>query len=581
MDKAPHSAEKAAKLIEQHGTVKGAYNALHELLDREVNEHIGYNIIVGTDCISHVHQNRLREGVVFDDPVGKKAAAAKELTVQWYPRNTGEILIDVSAPVFVKGEHIGAIRMGIIPKSKKTIPLFLGLITASGLLPLILQYIVDRHITLSSLVLWLALVAATIWMYKEYFIEPVRELGRLADSLVRADLSQMAKPRKNDEMGKLIYKFNGVIVFLRLSIGSTKDESSILMDSTRKIASSIEENNSAVDKVVKTIHHIMKDTDIESHTTESVSSHIRNLGEGLGMVNSVVEHVSAAAANQETSVNNAVRVTETMVGEINEVFGLSSEAYKVSSEGTGNLVKVNEAMDHIRNVINNSSQVVQDLGQKGEEIGRIVQVIDEIAEQTNLLALNAAIEAARAGDHGKGFAVVADEVRKLAERSTVATKEIGHLIQTIQQGTNQAVRAMQEGTGEVETGVLVVKSAGESFTRITAAVKGINNKVHELSAGSLQMKDVFNTIMVNAKENSKAASEGFEAIDRMNASVREVSSLITDLVKISQETCAATENINSSTKLINDAVTEISHNVENQVSLAGQIQKRIAGFKFS
>jgi len=580
MEKVTHSAAEAGRLIERYGSFKEAYHALHNLLDADVSDRISYHIVVGNDCVAYIHQNKMREGVVFDDPVGKKAATARDLTVQWYPRNTGEVLIDVSAPIYVHGEHFGAIRMAVIPQNKKTIPLFLGLIVASGLLPLTIQYIVDKHITIFSLGVWTALVAATIWLYREYFIEPVRELERLAGSLVRADLSWMAIAKKNDEMGQIIYKFNSVVVFLRLSIGSTKKESSILTDYTREIAASIEENNDAVGKVVNTIHHIMDDTDIESHTMESVSANIKKLEDGLTLVKSVIEHVARAAANQEASVNNAVKVTESMVDEINNVSGLSSGASRLSGDGTENLTKVNDAMDHIRNVINNSGEVVKDLGRKGEEIGQIIQVIDEIAEQTNLLALNAAIEAARAGEHGKGFAVVADEVRKLAERSSAATKEIGQLILSIQQGTNDAVQAMEEGTGEVEKGVGVVRNAGESFTKITEAVAAINNKMHELSAGSRQMKNVFTTIKDNARENSAAASEGFDSINRMTESVKEVSSLITDLVSVSQETCAATADINNSTTLLNEATAQISESVENLVALAGQIQTRIANFKF-
>jgi methyl-accepting chemotaxis protein len=89
----------------------------------------------------------------------------------------------------------------------------------------------------------------------------------------------------------------------------------------------------------------------------------------------------------------------------------------------------------IRENVQETSKKIKRLGERSNEIGEIVRIIEDIADQTNLLALNAAIQSAMAGEHGRGFAVVADEIRLLAERSTESTKRIATLVKSIQGDT--------------------------------------------------------------------------------------------------------------------------------------------------
>jgi Methyl-accepting chemotaxis protein (MCP) signalling domain len=107
--------------------------------------------------------------------------------------------------------------------------------------------------------------------------------------------------------------------------------------------------------------------------------------------------------------------------------------------GISTMEKATDGLNRTNQAIQSSAEIINVLGHRADDIGKIIEVIDDLAEQTNLLALNAAIEAARAGEHGLGFAVVADEVRKLAEKSTQSTKEIADLIQSIQREARQAV----------------------------------------------------------------------------------------------------------------------------------------------
>ena len=125
-----------------------------------------------------------------------------------------------------------------------------------------------------------------------------------------------------------------------------------------------------------------------------------------------------------------------------------------------------QGMDSIRDQIQETSKRIKRLGESSQEIGSIVELINDIAEQTNILALNAAIQAASAGEAGRGFAVVADEVQRLAERASGATKRIETLVQTIQSDTNEAVSSMEQTTAEVVAGARLAEDAGLALGEI-------------------------------------------------------------------------------------------------------------------
>lgn len=141
-------------------------------------------------------------------------------------------------------------------------------------------------------------------------------------------------------------------------------------------------------------------------------------------------------------------------------------------------------MNTIRDQIQETSKRIKRLGESSQEIGDIVELINDIAEQTNILSLNAAIQAAMAGDAGRGFAVVADEVQRLAERSADATKQIEALVKTIQTDTSEAVTSMERSTSEVVAGAKLAEDAGGALSEIEHVSDKLADLIERISSAT-------------------------------------------------------------------------------------------------
>jgi len=200
-------------------------------------------------------------------------------------------------------------------------------------------------------------------------------------------------------------------------------------------------------------------------------------------------------------------------------------------------------MANINTTVQDTAQVIRELGLASNQIGQIVHTITAIAGQTNLLALNATIEAARAGEQGKGFAVVAEEVRKLAEQSKEAANTIAHLISNIQTQTKDAIGKMDHSAQEVLTGQNVVLIAGESFkliqskiTKVNESVQSITSAAQQLSASSNnvivaidKVKDISHGTVVNSQTISVAATEQSASMQEISAASEELAQLASQL----------------------------------------------------
>ncbi len=240
-------------------------------------------------------------------------------------------------------------------------------------------------------------------------------------------------------------------------------------------------------------------------------------------------HLAEAAEHQASEINSASDRINEIAASINQVSKNSAESAEVAqrsvqiaTSGAGVVRQTIRGMDNIRDQIQETSKRIKRLGESSQEIGSIVELINDISEQTNILALNAAIQAASAGEAGRGFAVVADEVQRLAERSSNATKRIESLVQTIQADTNEAVSSMEQTTSEVVAGARLAEDAGTALgeienvsTNLADLIQGISSAAQQQTAAASNITQAMNTIQSITAQTSQGASQTAQSIGNL------------------------------------------------------------------
>ena len=220
------------------------------------------------------------------------------------------------------------------------------------------------------------------------------------------------------------------------------------------------------------------------------------------------------------------------------------------------------AMDRVKETVQESAKSVQEMNERSEEVGRIVQTIDDIAAQTNLLALNAAIEAARAGEHGRGFAVVAEEVRKLAEHSSSATKEITTLIQAVQTGSEEASASMTRTIEDVD-----------AAAEVTMQAAGCLEGIAELSTKTKSLNDTVSSAM---EQVTGVANDNQEIVQEMVTEITAASGGIEGIAATAQENSASTQEMSASTEQLASQAQELVANADSMNDQVNQLKDKVS-----
>jgi methyl-accepting chemotaxis protein len=398
----------------------------------------------------------------------------------------------------------------------------------------------------------------------------LKEMAAVSMAVAEGDLTMEVTPRsKRDTLGN---------AFLRMSHGlqeivrATRDGASQVSAGSNQVAGAADESakvsvqaSSAIEEVTSTMHEM--------------SINVQNVVKNTQVQASSVAETSASIDQMVTSIQRVADTAKVLL----DIANRSREEVVL---GIQTMEKTTDGLNRTNRAIQSSAEIINILGHRADDIGKIIEVIDDLAEQTNLLALNAAIEAARAGEHGLGFAVVADEVRKLAEKSTQSTKEIADLIQSIQREARQAVENMEHSTRIVEEGLSLGNDLGAALHKISDVVtevykfsQEIGAATNEQSVGSSQIAKATNRLTEITQEINSAVEEqasGAQAVvramDKMRELVQQSASSSTELSAAAEQMLKLSRNLlDNMDRFVIDRSSQLRHRRE------GISPKRSAG----
>ncbi len=493
-----------------------------------------------------------------------------------------------SAKLAAAQENYDASRAG----ASQAYIVLLGALLAAAVIGILMAFWLSRSITRG-----VRAVQATLTSMTDHCADSLEQgLAALAANDLTVEAHAGTSPIDTygtDEIGETAVVTNRMLAKLTATMGSyesarrsladivsqVKAASDALSRASDELNSAATQSGKASQQVAQTISQVAAGASDQARATSQTSTASRDL-------NGIIERVGEGAASTKIRVEEASRAlnaTTRAVGramhDAEEMAPLNERVQNALVAGGHAVEETTGGMHRIKRSVDQTAVKIAELGAKSDQIGAIVETIDDIAAQTNLLALNAAIEAARAGEQGKGFAVVADEVRKLAERSSRATKEIATLIGEVQTGTTAAVEAMRNGALEVETGAELADQAAGALEEIRAAADARNivlndmvDAVGEIRSLSIEVVRATDGIAEIASDTNNDAAQMGSAADTVGQSVESIAA-------ISQENSAAAEEVSAATEQMSAQSEEVVASAASLAEMAAGLDELVARFR--
>lgn len=404
-------------------------------------------------------------------------------------------------------------------------------------------------ICVEVLVLTALIVSLLALLISEGFMQPIDHIMHLFSEIGIGNYDARAKIVSKDELGEVALSLNA------------------MLDNTLSLIQSQEERDTMQSAVMKLLDEISSLTkgdltvraEVTEHITGAIADSFNAMAEQLtriirgvkdatlrvGYTSNQVSEFTGRLANmsekQSSQIKKAISVIDEITASIQKIAekaNLSADVSKQSVESAKKGAKAvrdtNLAMNNIRERVQETARAIKRLGESSQEIGNIIQIINDIADRTSILSLNASIQAATAGEAGHGFAVVAEEVQRLAERSSMSTKQIELLVKNIQGDIQEAGRSMDDSIQRVVEGSALADDAHAALQEIETIFSQVAQMVETISMISKEQAIASETATKTMAAVGEISTQTSKA-SKQTALSMQIMSKIADRLRVSVE----------------------------------------------
>ncbi len=589
-------------------SLEGASEKLSDLVSK--NSSVSYAFITDVDQTVLYHNNEERIGQTLTDRVSIRAATTQEQLTQ-----ASDDHYDLSFPLLDADDKMaGVLRVGIRVNTIRN-QLYMLLLWAVGI----------------SSFCFLISIFLVYYFVSKHLTRPIVSLEKVAEKIASGELTHVIDIKGKDEIASLGTAINSMaqslrdiisriraitdgiaevtsnIIFSSSGILEVADSQKNSIDSTAGtietlnnsiisvanssglLASSAEDTSTSILEMKRSIESVAENTNLVDESSQETSSSIEEMVANIKQIADSIGSLSLAAENVASSADEVSTTVKEIEERANESVGLAETVHSFASdEGQAAVNAAIEGMENIKESVRSLSENIDILGKRSEDIGKILNVINEVTDQTTLLSLNAAILAAQAGEQGKSFAVVSDSIKSLANRTSQSTREISDLIASVQSETKASIKLAADGIKTVEKGMELVQgvhtalgSIVESSTISTEMSKAIQRAtseqtavIHQITQAIKQMTEQVEHISLATQEQNKGSTFILNTTEKLR--------------DISHQVKLATGEQQEGSLLITDAIENITKQVEqivedttHQMQKSSDIVKSIDSIKAS